>query len=280
MENRTCFWRGTLGLALVVVGRITPVCATVIDTISTWNGIYNINSFGEGTTPTYGQTVTVPTDNVLDSFTFKLLQGGGDPTTIRFCVMAWDGEKVSGPVLFQTGPTTLTQFTTLYQDYRIDTGGLPLVAGNQYALFFTSLLDNDSINDASFAAAHHYSEDPYTGGVFILNNESLSFAALSSTAWQANFLNMSDLAFRAEFSSLPSGDFNNDGAIDGADYVVWRKGLGTTYTQNDYNVWRAHFGQPGSGSVANTNAAVPEPATLVLFVFALVCRCPRRCRAA
>ena len=30
-----------------------------------------------------------------------------------------------------------------------------------------------------------------------------------------------------------------------------RKGLGSTYTQNDYEVWHAHFGQPtGSGSVS------------------------------
>ena len=41
----------------------------------------------------------------------------------------------------------------------------------------------------------------------------------------------------------------------------WRDGMGTTFTQADYNVWRAHFGQTdGSGSLAN--AAVPEPASL------------------
>ena len=39
------------------------------------------------------------------------------------------------------------------------------------------------------------------------------------------------------------GDFNGNGVVDAADYVAWRKGLGTLYTQNDYNVWRAHFGQ-------------------------------------
>ena len=44
------------------------------------------------------------------------------------------------------------------------------------------------------------------------------------------------------------GDFNGDGSVNAADYVVWRKGLGTAYTPNDYNVWRAHFGQTaGSG---------------------------------
>jgi probable HAF family extracellular repeat protein len=71
------------------------------------------------------------------------------------------------------------------------------------------------------------------------------------------------------------GDFNNDGRVDAADYVVWRKGLGTTYTQNDYNVWRAHFGQTfftgGPGATAgSSNNAVPEPTTSMLFVFAVV----------
>ena len=36
-----------------------------------------------------------------------------------------------------------------------------------------------------------------------------------------------------------SGDYNHNGAVDAADYVVWRNGLGTTYTRNDYDEWRA-----------------------------------------
>jgi hypothetical protein len=66
-----------------------------------------------------------------------------------------------------------------------------------------------------------------------------------------------------------AGDFNQNGSVDAADYVVWGKGLGTTYTPNDYNVLRAHFGQTGgSGLGANANAAIPEPATLALLMFA------------
>jgi hypothetical protein len=37
------------------------------------------------------------------------------------------------------------------------------------------------------------------------------------------------------------GDFNASGIVDTADYVVWRNGLGTTYTQADYDTWRANF---------------------------------------
>ena len=63
-----------------------------------------------------------------------------------------------------------------------------------------------------------------------------------------------------------SGDFNGNGTVDAADYVVWRNGLGTTYVQNDYNIWKANFGRTlGAGSaslVSATSIAVPEPAGL------------------
>jgi hypothetical protein len=77
-----------------------------------------------------------------------------------------------------------------------------------------------------------------------------------------------------------SGDYNDDGKVDAADYVVWRKNEGTTNTlpndpiggtigQTHYNQWRAHFGQAvGSGSTSASNPTVPEPASLLLIVLA------------
>jgi hypothetical protein len=60
-----------------------------------------------------------------------------------------------------------------------------------------------------------------------------------------------------------------NGIVDVADYVVWRKGLGTIFTQADYDVWRSHFGQTASsGSGVSANASVPEPASLVLLTLA------------
>ncbi len=70
--------------------------------------------------------------------------------------------------------------------------------------------------------------------------------------------------------ALP-GDYNGNNVVDAADYVVWRKGLGTTFTQNDYDVWRSHFGQTagsGSSAIAFADGAVPEPG---VWILALVC---------
>jgi len=60
-----------------------------------------------------------------------------------------------------------------------------------------------------------------------------------------------------EFGAVTlAGDFNSDGTVDAADYSRWRDGLGTTYTQNDYDDWKANFGQSLGGA-----SAVPEPGT-------------------
>ena len=67
------------------------------------------------------------------------------------------------------------------------------------------------------------------------------------------------------------GDFNGNGVVDAADYVVWQKGLGTIYTPDDYGVWRAQFGRtPGSGTGAGLGdaTAVPEPAAIGLILIA------------
>jgi hypothetical protein len=85
-----------------------------------------------------------------------------------------------------------------------------------------------------------------------------------------------------------NGDFNLDGAVDAADYVVWRNGLGTGYTQSDYGVWRAHFGASlgsGSGSAIPFAeplfTAVPEPGSIVMLLAgALAIFLPLRLRRA
>jgi hypothetical protein len=61
-----------------------------------------------------------------------------------------------------------------------------------------------------------------------------------------------------------SGDYNNDGSVDAADYVIWRKtGING---QQGYNDWRSNFGAtalPGGSS-----ASVPEPSACILLAIA------------
>jgi hypothetical protein len=70
------------------------------------------------------------------------------------------------------------------------------------------------------------------------------------------------------------GDYNDDGLVDAADYVMWRKGIAplandaTAGNQpGDYGVWEDHFGEPAPGS---SNGAVPEPSSIALVMLAIV----------
>ena len=64
----------------------------------------------------------------------------------------------------------------------------------------------------------------------------------------------------------PPGDYNSDGTVDAADYVVWRTSDGT---QPGYDTWRGHFGETaGSGSV--TSVTISEPVTFAVVVMTLV----------
>lgn len=78
------------------------------------------------------------------------------------------------------------------------------------------------------------------------------------------------------------GDYNGNGIVDAADYVLWRKNPATFGgNPSGYNTWRAHFGQTaGSGAGATLNGAVPEPATLVLLMIVASGWCLRRGRLA
>ena len=67
-------------------------------------------------------------------------------------------------------------------------------------------------------------------------------------------------------SPVVSGDYNGNGVVDAADYVVWRRGLGTTYTQSDYAVCAPTSARPPAAARCHANAAVPEPATMVMLI--------------
>jgi hypothetical protein len=67
----------------------------------------------------------------------------------------------------------------------------------------------------------------------------------------------------------PVTDFNQNGTTDTADFVLWRKQLGTSYKPNDFNYWRAHFGETAFGGGLQARFGVPEPNASILFPVAL-----------
>jgi autotransporter-associated beta strand protein len=66
------------------------------------------------------------------------------------------------------------------------------------------------------------------------------------------------------------GDHNEDGIVDAADYVAWRKTPGDFGGDpGGYNTWVANFGEGGPGS-GGGSGAVPEPSTVVLIGFTIL----------
>jgi hypothetical protein len=97
-------------------------------------------------------------------------------------------------------------------------------------------------------------------------------------------------------AKLVPGDYNNSGAVDAADYVLWRKKKGTGSLPNeasvspgvidnaDFNYWRSRYGATtpptpatGSGSELGGSSSVPEPTFWGLIVSASIAlTCLRR----
>jgi hypothetical protein len=88
--------------------------------------------------------------------------------------------------------------------------------------------------------------------------------------------NTPDTAIQAGAGIPPAGvpgDYNDNGAVDAADYVLWRNGGPLenegdnpgVIDQGDYDFWRARFGNALGSSSVLVAAAAPEPASLCLL---------------
>lgn len=87
------------------------------------------------------------------------------------------------------------------------------------------------------------------------------------------------LVVYSDLSAAPAGvlgDYNNNGVVDGADYVVWRKG-GALQNESaspgvnapdDYTYWRSRFGKTDNSPGVGSGGAVPEPTACLLGLIA------------
>ena len=126
---------------------------------------------------------------------------------------------------------------------------------------------------------------PASGNSFkIVSSSNLITSGLTLAGQSTGFsLSTSGNNLFLNFSSGLNGDYNGDGKVNAADYVLWRKNP-AMYGGNPagYNTWRANFGNPpGSGSAVDTGASVPEPSSGAIFallagVAMLACRTNRK----
>ena len=190
---------------LVCAGALPVFGQATIETLSQWNGIDNDPAFGEPSVATYGQTFVVPSGaGTLKSFAF-LLDDGADPVNFQTFIMAWDGTKASGPILFQSGAMATTNNGGLNGFERFDVsfnGGLHLNPGSTYIAFFSASNLFDGTPDLSAVA---YTPGAYAGGgIYTLNNGN-NFSAVTTNPWDDTLAGLGfDLAFQLVFGPTES----------------------------------------------------------------------------
>jgi autotransporter-associated beta strand protein len=171
---------------------------------------------------------------------------------------------------------------TLYQgDTRVQ-GGTLSIQRAYLADAADVFVADGAIFDLNFGAIADTIDSLYLGGTPVAPG---TYGSLASAATnKSNFftgvgmLQVTTLGAAIGFT----GDYNNDGRVDAADYTVWRDNLGAPGTalqhrdpanmgvvgDADYASWKANFGM-GAGAGSGSLAQVPEPTSVVLVMMAL-----------
>jgi hypothetical protein len=100
-------------------------------------------------------------------------------------------------------------------------------------------------------------------------------------AWVGGRIEVSTLDAGALLVPSVPGDYNQNGVVDAADYVVWRNELADggagradgnqdgDIDAADYDIWKSNFGQAATGSAISTSAA-PEPTTVLSLLLGVL----------
>jgi dockerin type I repeat protein len=243
--------------------------------------------------------VTVNLDSDT-SLSFTIAAPAGEKFLIR--LPAGSSANMSLSLAWQTGAFGFgnpVAFNTSFQNLVGAAPSFPgssVVSDNNQAFDFdssTPMFSNDfSFTSVTFTAAY----SPRTLGQGPLTYQPAgSIAPFGTTARNANFVvtyattGKVDPGRFVSLVSVVSGDYNNDGIVDAADYAVWSDSLGSKTSlaadgngngiidAGDFEVWRSHFGETVARQAAlSSNAAVSEPASALLLLVGLLTMCARR----
>jgi len=199
-------------------------------------------------------------------FDFIASPGGAD-NRVRFQIQELDPSKKYTLTFFASHKFSIDT-TTVYSVYSDDT--------------YTTLVGTASLDVQDTVQPWMHNRDQLaTISDLSPQADNILYVQFVGSNGSLGYLNV--MQIESASVSLP-GDYNADGKVDAADYVVWRKNPSAHGGDPaGYNTWRTNFGRPpgaGGALVGTSAAAVPEPAISTLITVAIcLCAVHRRRRA-
>jgi hypothetical protein len=266
-------------------------------------------------------TVSITGGEITNTFNF----GAGTVGTIAGGTMDGVVEALNGSTVSITGGQFKSTLSPDFGSHTTITGGTLLkglnmrgqvtVSGNPLLAGFTVANSGDlKIAGGTFTGVRRMmasGEVDLYGSQFLLNNVPVSGLALNQPftlttragmtlsgllasgapfSFVLNFTNPQSNDFFSTTGKLTltlilPGDFNHNGIVDAADYIVWRNSLSQSVSVGsgadgnfdgvvdnlDFAVWQSNFGRTlaGNGSGSSALSSVPEPASYLLVMAAI-----------
>ena len=227
-------------------------------------------------------TVTANSDTTLD-FNNEIALGGSNFDIAGLGTVNLNHSTTGSGTVNNSGTLGTAGSTNLSFDLN-NTGTLRFDLGPNNVDSFDVLGNVDLAGILDVRLEPDYAPDPGQQFVVLTAGHLIDRGlALTTTAQQMFNINVDvtndEVVLTAIGSDGVTGDYNNNGIVDAADYTVWRDNQGTTHLlpnrdpshsgaigQDDYISWKTNFGNTGGNA-----AAIPEPASLLLLTYSCFC---------